>query len=53
MVIILSVITDQPFSCVGLPGLLASLSLTGQVSELTVVGPVGIKEMIDTNIRLR
>lgn len=32
--------------------MLASLSLTGQVTALKVVGPSGIKEMIETNIRL-
>jgi len=38
--------------CFGLPGLLASLSLTGVVTSLKVVGPEGIKTMIETNISL-
>jgi len=38
--------------CFGLPGFLASLSLTGTVSKITLVGPVGLKKMIDVNIEL-
>jgi len=38
--------------CFGLPGLLASMSLSGQVSALKVIGPLGISQMIDTNLKL-
>eukprot|EP01130_Rhizamoeba_saxonica_P008875 TRINITY_DN3594_c1_g1_i2.p1 TRINITY_DN3594_c1_g1~~TRINITY_DN3594_c1_g1_i2.p1 ORF type:complete len:210 (-),score=42.96 TRINITY_DN3594_c1_g1_i2:693-1322(-) len=38
--------------CFGLPGLLASLSLTGVCDELTLIGPEGLKLMVDTAIGL-
>lgn len=36
----------------GLPGLLASRSFQGGESELTVYGPIGIKEYIETSLRV-
>eukprot|EP01128_Nolandella_sp_AFSM9_P001861 TRINITY_DN12264_c1_g1_i1.p1 TRINITY_DN12264_c1_g1~~TRINITY_DN12264_c1_g1_i1.p1 ORF type:complete len:327 (-),score=66.59 TRINITY_DN12264_c1_g1_i1:99-1055(-) len=38
--------------CFGLPGLLASLSLSGVLKSLTLVGPEGLKEMVETNLKL-
>jgi len=38
--------------CFGLPGLLASFSLLGQRDTLLLVGPQGIRQMVETNISL-
>jgi len=38
--------------CFGLPGLLCTLSLDGRTAPLPLVGPIGVKEMVETVLRL-
>jgi len=38
--------------CLGLPGLLACLAIHGRTAAVVVVGPVGVKALVETTIRL-
>jgi ribonuclease Z len=38
--------------CFGLPGLLASMGVNGRTDPVALIGPRGIKEMIDVTVRL-
>ena len=38
--------------CLGLPGLLACLAIHGRSEAVVVVGPVGVKALVETTIRL-